>query len=129
MCLISGLTNGHQYVVTVTANNGTATSARTWSNHFFAGAVPTTPTDLRATANAHEVKVSWSSSTTPSGEGVLRYEIQATSGTQHVTRLATGWSVTTTLRGLRAHHAYRITVTALDVTGWSDAGALTATTR
>ncbi len=128
-CLITGLVNGHQYVVTVTANNGTGTSARTWSNHFFAGAVPTAPTALRAAESRHEIAVRWDSSTTPSGEGVLRYEVVATGAGQTVTRLATAWSVTTTLKGLRSHHRYRLAIEALDVTGWSPGGVLTVTTR
>jgi hypothetical protein len=115
--VLASLTNGTQYVVMVTVTNGTATSSAAFSNHFFVGRAPGTPTSVHATPSKHGFVVSWHPSTTPAGEPVLRYKVVSTSGTHTVTRTATTSSCPVpTLAGGRA---YRISVAAFDVSGWS----------
>lgn len=116
-CSLTGLVNGRQYVVIVTDTNGSATSSRAFSSNFFAGAVPSTPTTVRMRSLKHGVSVTWHASMSPSGEPVLRYSVDATSGSQKVTCFATATSCT--LHSLVHARTYRISVSGYDVTGWS----------
>jgi hypothetical protein len=128
-CQLAGLVNGHQYVVVVTDNNGTVDSAPAFSNHFFAGTVPSAPTTLRASSSQHVVRVSWKQAVSPVGEPVLRYEIQATSGTQLTTRLVGADATECRIGSLAANSTYTIRVSAYDRVGWSTAAVITITTR
>lgn len=113
-CQFNGLIDGRQYVVTVRDTNGTATSTQlTFSNHVFAGAVPSTPARLRAVLGG----VGEFTSTSPSGEPILRYEISAT-GKGHTYRCVSNRTVCR-LNHLRGGVTYSVTASALDVTGWS----------
>lgn len=116
-CAFYGLVNGRQYVVTVHAANATGTSSqRTFSNHVFAGAIPSTPINLRAVRTG-DGQFAWTASTSPSGEPVLRYEVTALGGgrTYHCVATHTSCVVKTLPRG----GTYAVTVSAFDATGWS----------
>jgi hypothetical protein len=120
-CIFNGLTNGRQYVVTVRDTNGTANSAqRTFSNHVFAGAVPSTPTNLRA-IRARDGEFAWSKSSSPYGEAVLRYAINATGDGRTYHCVSTHLSCL--LKALPIGGTFSVTVAALDVTGWSGPSA------
>jgi hypothetical protein len=117
VCRVTGLTNGRQYVITITDTNGTFTSRRAFSNHFFAGQIPSAPSKLHVRVTAYGVTVSWVRSSSPAGEPVLRYEVRAERGDKVATCIAQGNACTyhqTLPRG-----AYAISVSALNVTGWS----------
>jgi hypothetical protein len=117
-CSLSGLVNGHQYVVSVTANNGTDTSMPARSNNFFAGAAPTPPGTVRVVRSPNGLRVTWRPSSAPSGERVLRYEVTATSGANDVSCL-TGASGTSCTLLVSKSVSWRISVIADDLSGWS----------
>ena len=120
-CRLPDLANGTQYVVAVTDNNGKVTSAPSYSNHFFAGAVPGAPTDVHASASAHGVTVTWRAASSRAGEPILRYRVTAASGHVAMRCIAKPTADSCTLRSAVAGRRYRISVSALDVTGWSRA--------
>ena len=128
-CTLPQLANGRQYVVAVTDNNGAVSSAPAYSNHFFAGAVPSAPTDVQASAPAHGVTVTWRSASSPPGESILRYMVDATSGKQAMTCIAKSTAGSCTLRSAVKDRRYRIRVSALDVSGWSRAAVIVVVPR
>jgi hypothetical protein len=123
-CTLPDLTNGQQYVVGVTDNNGTVSSAPALSNHFFVGAAPSAPTDVHARESARGVTVTWQAASTPPGEAILRYKIHSRSGNQAVTCMARSTTRSCTLRSAGTDRSYRISVSALDVNGWSSTAVI-----
>ena len=116
-CRIGGLINGRQYVATVTDSNGSsASSPRAFSRHFFAGAVPSLPAHLHFVLTSRGVTVQWRRSTSPPGEPVLRYTVDAR-GRRTVARCISR-RPSCTYRSLRAGR-YEFAVTASDATGTS----------
>lgn len=121
-CEITGLTNGRQYVVTATDNNGVAASQRSFSNHFFSGVAPTTPGRVHAVLSGSTAWITWHASTSPKGEPVLRYVVQVRADGRElrgcVTR-ANSCRLGGLLNGLR----YHFFVSAIDATGASSAAS------
>lgn len=128
-CTLPDLANGRQYVVAVTDNNGTIGSALAHSNHFFAGAVPSAPTDVQASAPAHGVTVTWRPASSPQGESILRYRVDVTSGRRAMSCIAKATDDSCTLRSAVKGRRYRISVSALDVNGWSRAAVIVVVPR
>jgi hypothetical protein len=115
-CRITGLINGHQYLVKVTDANSFASSKWVLSNRFFAGALPTAPSHVHVALSRGVAVVSWHRSTSPAGEPVQRYEViaQGKGGVEHecVTK-----KLACTVRGLVKGHVYLLSVSAIDATG------------
>ena len=122
-CKIAGLTNGQQYVVTATDNNGVASPARAFSNHFFAGVVPTIPSIVRAALSRSSASITWQTSTSPAGEPVLRYLVQIRAkGGEH--RKCVTKATSCAVGGLVDGRKYRVFVSAIDASGESLAGTI-----
>jgi hypothetical protein len=123
-CTLTGLVNAHHYVVTVTANNGTADSVDAFAPTFIAGAVPGGPRDARVESTHNGLRVTWHSSSSPTDERVLRYLVKAASGSNMVSCIA-GASGTSCTLFVSSSVSWRISVSAYDVSGWSPSATLT----
>ena len=123
-CTVTGLTNGDQYRMSVTANNAVGTSAVASSNVVRPATAPSAPTILKVAAGAGQASVSWSVPTQNGGTPVASYRVIAQPGLAfcHVPRSMTSCQIT----GLHNGAHYTFTVTATNAAGTSVASAVSA---
>lgn len=115
-CVISGLTNGTPYTVTVTATNKSGTSAPSTASAPVTPVV-TAPDPARAvTAKAGDrtATVSWTAPAYNGGQDITAYTVQSDDG---ATRCATTGATSCTISGLSNGVAYRFLVVATNATG------------
>lgn len=117
-CNITGLVNGRQYVVTATVSNGFASSPRVVSTAFVVGAVPTVPTLLRVALVGDTAAISWRASSSPAGEPIHRYIVQARDNRGGRRECATRLD-SCPIGGLVKGHRYMVSVSAIDASGAS----------
>jgi hypothetical protein len=116
-CTLTGLTNGHQYVVTITDSNGISSSLSLSSNDVLPGARPTAPTNLRIFRSPGRAVISWTLSTSPAGESV-RYLVSA-HGKRSELHSCTTTTRSCAVRGLVKGRTYVAVVSANDANGRS----------
>jgi hypothetical protein len=79
-CRVGGLVNGHRYRVAVRDITYAGISDPTVSESFLVGAVPTPPRDLRPSVKGSEVRITWASSTSSTGERITSYKVDVFRG-------------------------------------------------
>ena len=118
-CVLTGLTDGDQYVVSVVATNDVGNSTVATTN-VTVGSVAAAPTSVTATSNQSGASdVSWSAATT-TGLPVLGYLVTASPGGAHC---ATTTALACTVSGLTNGVDYTFTVAAYSLAGTSLASA------
>ncbi|MGZ4493439.1 MAG: fibronectin type III domain-containing protein [Nocardioides sp.] len=127
---LSGLVNGTQYSVTVSATNGVGTgpssSAVTVTPK--APTAPDAPTALAATPGNGQLALTWTAPAA-NGSAITGYEVTSTPAGGTPTTVSTGSTATSyTLSGLTNGTAYTVTVAAVNGVGTGpDSAAVTAT--
>ncbi len=119
-CVISGLTNGETYRVSVVADNAVGTSvASSLSPAVTPVTVPSAPTVSTATPLVGGVRVIFSPPSSTGGSPITTYQYSLTIGaTWHVRTSGTTTSPLV-VTGLARHHRYRIVLRALNAVGAS----------
>ncbi|MBU6212862.1 MAG: fibronectin type III domain-containing protein [Actinomycetales bacterium] len=113
-CVISGLTNGQTYQVTVKATNVIDSSAASSATSLAPGTPPDAPTSVQLTRGSRELRVSWSAPTDDGGFAVQTYSVSAVPGNASCGPTA---STTCVLTGLTNGVVYTVSVTATNVLG------------
>ncbi len=123
-CTVSGLTNGTSYTFTVTATNGSGTSApSSASGAIVPATAPGAPTGVTATSNAStQSVVSWTAPSSNGGLAITGYTVTSNALQTCTTTGATSCVVT----GLSNGVAYTFTVTATNAVGTGPASAASA---
>jgi hypothetical protein len=116
-CTITGLTDGHEYVVSITDSNGTIESAPVDYFAFAPGAVPKPPTKLHVFRTRSRAVISWTRATAPAGEPV-RY-LANVHGKGHELHSCVSTTRLCTVRGLVKGRTYVAVLYAIDATGKS----------
>jgi hypothetical protein len=115
-CTLTGLTNGEQYVISLTDSNGTIESSPE-DFAFAPGAAPTPPTNLHVFRMRHRAVISWIRATAPAGEPV-RY-LANVHGKGRELHSCVSDTRSCTVRGLVKGRTYVAVVYAIDATGKS----------
>ncbi len=120
-CTISGLLNGANYTVTVTATNAVGASSPSASSNATPASVPGAPTAIKVTASNGSVLVSWTAPVSNGGSPVTTYNVTASPGgaSCNVVVSVTQCSV----KSLVASTGYTFNVTAKNVVGPSVAAS------
>jgi hypothetical protein len=122
-CEVSGLTDGHAYIVRVTATNAAGTGPVTHGD-FIAGGPPTTPRAFHVVGWAMgAVTLAWHPSAAPPGMRVTSYVVALYVG-KRLERSVFTHATTCRLTGLVAHHHYVVTLSANDLSGGSPSVSL-----
>ena len=124
---ITGLTNGTSYTFAVSATNGVGTGPSSTSNSVTpSNATPDAPTNVQATAQNGDIKVSWSKAN-GEGHGISGYTVTpVTASGSTLTPLSAGTGLTAQLgaqQGLIIGSAYTFTVVATNDSGTESAAA------
>jgi hypothetical protein len=115
-CTLTGLTNGHEYVVSITDSNGTSASSPVYFA-FFAGAIPTPPTNLNVFRMRSAAVISWTRATAPTGE-LVRY-LANVHGKGHELHTCASVTRSCSVRGLVKGRTYVAVLYAIDASGKS----------
>ena len=117
--VVTGVANGAPYYAAVYGYDGSAWGAGTTSNGAWVLAVPGAPTNLRATAGAGSVSVSWTAPSTAGagvdGYGVFLYDSRGYTGKGLWLSPSTSAA---TLSGLTTGESYLVVVLSHNVNGW-----------
>jgi len=125
---ITGLTNGTEYFVRVSANNAAGSSAYTTPANATPITVPTAVTGFTAAAGDTEIDVTWTSPADDGGAAITGYTLQyATNASGPWTSHTSGLSTTRTITGLSNTVEYFLRVRANNAAGTSTWVTLTAT--
>ena len=124
-CVITGLTNGVTYNVTLTATNEVGASPATDPVSAMPAAVASAPLNARATVGNAQLTVAWDPPADSGGLAILSYKATASPGGASCSATA---QTTCIITGLANGTAYTITVTATNSLGSSQPSvAATAT--
>jgi predicted RNA-binding protein with TRAM domain len=127
--MVTGLTNGRTYTVTVTAVNAMGESlASTPSNPVTLPSAPDAPTNLRITPGDMSASISWTAPASNGGAAITWYVITASDGI-HTPVSATSTTTSVTLPGLTNDVTYSISVAAANAVGKGPAAAATVVPR
>lgn len=120
---VTGLTNGTTYTFQVFASNSQGSGLATTSNAVTIG-LPSSPTNVTATAGANNATVSWTASSVTGSSAISGYVVTALSGTQPQNSIAVSASATSaTVSGLIGGAAYTFQVVAINTQGSSPPSA------
>ncbi len=119
-CLLTGLTNGTEYTVTVVATNAEGDGPESASVTVTPSGPPGPPTDVTATPGDGNATITWNPPTDDGGAPILGYFAQASPG--GATCAITGATVCT-LAGLTNGTDYSVVVIATNANGQSPASA------
>ena len=118
-CTITGLDNGTQYSVSVSAHNAAGDSASSTSVNATPRTVPGAPDIDTITAGNGQLQVSWTAPTDDGGAAISQYTVGVTDGTTTTTCGWTSGPLNCTVYGLTNGTEYSVTVTATNVAGTS----------
>ncbi|MEI7419582.1 MAG: fibronectin type III domain-containing protein [Actinomycetes bacterium] len=134
-CVLTGLTKGTEYTISVTAANakGTGAASATRKGTWFV--VPTAPAITSAAANGTDgraIDVGWNKTTNDGGSVVIRYEVTATADGQ-TSRICTvsytsASTFTCAISSLKAGVQYSVTAIAVNAAGNSLASSASLVT-
>lgn len=123
-CTISGLSNGTEYSVTVTATNAVGTSDPSGSGASVPRTTPDAPTMGTATPGDTQIVVTWSAPASNGGATIDHYTATATDGTTSFTCEWTSGSLQCTITGLDNGTQYSVTVSAHNAAGDSASSSM-----
>ena len=122
-CLITGVSNGTSYDITVVATNAVGDSIAADAGYFIADTVPSVPMGGSLTAGNTSLTVSWSAPSTDGGSAITSYAATATDGNGNAfTCYSKGTSCDIT--GLTNGTSYAVIVVATNSVGDSVADSL-----
>ena len=120
---VTGVANGAPYYVAVYGYDGSAWGLGAASNGAWVLAVPGAPTNLKATAGAGSLTVTWTAPATPGavvdGYGVFLYDARGYTGKS----LWIGPSASATFTGLTKGESYTAVVLSHNLHGWGGSGS------
>jgi invasion protein IalB len=113
-CTITGLVNGQDYIVDVTANNNSGRSEEVGSNTVTPRTTPSQPIQVKVTPGAGIIRVSWGAPASNGGSAITSYVATATPG---VNLTCTSAGLYCDIVGVNAGTSYSITVLATNAAG------------
>lgn len=126
-CTITGLTNGQQYAVAVTATNSGGRSAASEARTVVPATTPSTPGAPQVTAESRTLAVTWSAPADQGGQPVTSYDVAASSDNGASASCTTA-QLSCVLTGV-ADGLWTVTVTATNAVGSSTPSEPSSATR
>jgi titin len=125
-CVLTGLSPGTAYTISVVAENRLGSSAAGVTTYELdSAAPPSAPRDVAAVAQDGDALVTWAAPTFTDGDHIIGYDVTVSGSNAHC---ATTGATTCTLSGLKDGATYTFSVVALTAAGPSDPGTSRPTT-
>ena len=115
-CVVTGLTNGVSYTITVVATNNAGDSLASGSLSATPCTTPSEPSEVSSVIGDSSLTVSWTASTSDGGNAIVRYTVTADDGAGGTFTCSTD-TTSCTVSGLTNGVQYTITVVATNGAG------------